>query len=333
MERPTSKKVLVTGGTGFVGSHVAELLLARGYAVTCLVRDPDRPAWLRGLNVDFVQGDCTEPASLDAAVRDVSSVIHLAGCTKARKAREYYRVNHEGTRNVLAACAGANPGLRKFVLISSLAAAGPSRSGEAILESDEPRPVSDYGKSKLLAEQEAQLYRDRFPVVILRPSAVYGPRDRDMFELFRWASRGVTISMAGGERFINPCFVYDLTAAIVRAAETQAPSGSVYDIAEPKGYSWTEFRRTLLDSGGVTALDISIPVAAAYGIGLVSELAALFRSRPALTNRQKIREAVQRSWLCSTAKAEAELGFRHTTSLEQGMRITWQWYRDNNWLH
>jgi nucleoside-diphosphate-sugar epimerase len=332
MEGTPSTRVLVTGGTGFVGSHVVELLLGQGYAVTCLVRDTNHLSWLQGRNVGVVRGDCTDPDSLRTAVRGVAVVIHLAGVTKAKHAKEYYRVNHLGTRNVLRACNEANPGLRKFVFISSLAAAGPSPLGQALTESDEPRPVSDYGKSKLMAEQEALRYRDRFPIVILRPSAVYGPRERDMFELFRWASRGVTLSLTGGERFINPCFVSELAAAVLMAANAATPSGSIYFIAEGRGYSWTEFRQSLLTTGGVSAIDIRIPIAAAYGIGLVSELAAVFSSKPAVTSRQKIREAAQRSWLCSTAKSESELGFRHASSLEQGLRITWQWYRDNKWL-
>ncbi len=332
MERSPSTRVLVTGGTGFVGSHVVELLLERGYAVTCLVRDTNHLSWLQGRNVEVVRGDCTDTDSLRAAVRGVSTVIHLAGLTKAKHASEYYRVNHQGTRNVLTACAETNPGLEKFVFISSLAAVGPSPDGRALTESDEPRPVSDYGKSKLLAEKEALQYRNRFPVVILRPSAVYGPRDRDMFELFRWACRGVTLSMSGGERFINPCFVIDLAGAVLKAVTMATPSGGIYFIAENRSYSWTEFRQTLLATGGVDAIDIKIPVSAAYGIGLVSELVAFFGSRPAVTSRQKIREAAQRFWLCSTVKAETELGFRHAFSLEQGLRITWQWYRHNSWL-
>ncbi len=330
--RTTTTSVLVTGGTGFVGSHLVELLLDQGYSVTCLVRDTNRLSWIRDRTVRLVQGDCIQPDTLRTAVRDVSIVIHLAGLTKARHAREYYRVNHEGTRNLLEACSDFNPELSKFILVSSLAAAGPSPDGRPLTESDQPHPVSDYGRSKLLAEQEALRHAERFPVAILRPSAVYGPRDRDMFELFRWASRGVTLSMMGKERSINPCFVTDLTAAIMKTARTATPSGSIYFIAEKRTYTWSEFRRTLLATGGVKAVDVKIPVAAAYGVGLLSEIAAAFTARPALTNRQKIREASQRFWLCDTAKSVRELDFRPSCSLEQGMRITWQWYRDNNWL-
>jgi nucleoside-diphosphate-sugar epimerase len=325
-------RVLVTGGTGLVGSHFIELLLSKGYAVTCLVRDPQRLGWLKGMNVDLVQGDCSQPESLAPAVRDVSMVFHLAGLTKATHARDYYRVNHLGTRNILEACVRHNPGIRKFVLISSLAAAGPSQDGRPVRETDLPRPVSDYGRSKLLAEEEALRYKNEFPVVILRPSAVYGPRDRDMYELFRWAVRGLTLELTGGERYINPCFVEDLAAVMLLAAERETPSGSIYFVAENRSYSWSEFRKALLTTGGVSALNIKIPYAAAYLIGLASELASLFTSRPALTNRQKVREASQKYWVCDLTMMENELGFKAQHTLQQGLEITWKWYRDNKWL-
>jgi nucleoside-diphosphate-sugar epimerase len=332
MQKTGIKRVLVTGGTGLVGSHVVELLLQRGYAVTCLVRDPNRLRWLTGLAVDLAGGDCSRPETLIPAVRDVSIVFHVAGLTKARKVRDYYEVNQIGTRNILQACSRYNPGIEKFVLISSLAAAGPSQDGKPVTDTDIPRPVSDYGRSKLLAEEEALAYKDRFPVVILRPSAVYGPRDGDMYELFRWASHGVTLEMRGGERFLNFCYVEDLARAILLAAEQQTQSGSIYFVAEDRPYSWSEFRKALLTTGGVKAFNIKIPLSIAYLIGLASEFSSLFTSRPALTNRQKIREAVQKHWVGDLRKTETELGFRAEHPLQTGLEITWRWYRDHNWL-
>jgi nucleoside-diphosphate-sugar epimerase len=332
MGRSDAKKVLITGGTGFIGSHVTEFLIKNGYSVTCLVRDPRSLRWLAGLDVDLAVGDCSRPETLTDAVRYASIVVHAAGLTKARRPREYYEVNQIGTRNMLEACLRYNPAIKKFILLSSLAAAGPAGNGKPVKESDLPHPISDYGRSKRLAELEALGYRDAFSVVMLRPSVVYGPRDRDLFELFRWASRGVTLELTGGERFLNFCYVGDLVRAISLAMEKQTGSGSIYFVAEDRPYSWSEVRRALLSTGAVKALTIKIPYAAAYMIGLVSEMGSLFTSRPALTNRQKVREASQQYWTCDLDRTTRELGFKAAYPLQQGLDITWRWYRDNNWL-
>jgi nucleoside-diphosphate-sugar epimerase len=326
------KKILVTGGTGFIGSHLTELLLKKGYHISCLVRDSANLRWLSGLDIDVKTGDCLLPETLANAVKQASIVIHAAGLTKARRAREYYEVNHIGTKNILEACARHNPGIEKFILISSLAAAGPSADGNPVKDSDPPHPVSDYGRSKLFAEADTFAYKDTFPVLSLRPSAVYGPRDRDMYELFRWAARGVTLDILGKERFINFCYVGDLVNAICLAMERRTVSGSIYFVAEARPYSWTEFRKALLSAGDVKARTIKIPYTVAYLIGLVSEVGSLFTSKPALTNRQKVREASQKHWVCDLAKIEKELGFKAAYPLQQGLDITWRWYRDNNWL-
>jgi nucleoside-diphosphate-sugar epimerase len=274
MGQSEAKKVLITGGTGFIGSHLTEFLIKNGYSVTCLVRDPHALRWLDGLDINVAAGDCARLETLTNAVKDVSIVVHAAGLTKARRSREYHEANHIGTRNMLEACSRYNPDIEKFILISSLAAAGPASDGRPVKESDLPHPMSDYGKSKRLAELEAVGYRDTFPVVILRPSVVYGPRDRDMFELFRWAGRGVTLEIAGGERFLNFCYVGDLVKAISLAMEKQTRSGNIYFVAEDKRYSWSEVRQTLLFTGAVKALTIKIPYLAAYLVGIASELGA-----------------------------------------------------------
>jgi len=332
MAHGLTRRVLVTGGTGFVGSNLVERLLRNGYAVTCLVRDPCHLKWLEGMEVRLTQGDCTQPESLAAAVQGASLVFHCAGLTKAHHARDYYLVNHHGTKNLLEACARHNPGIEKFILVSSQAAAGPSLDGRPVVESAASHPVSDYGRSKLLAEEEARGYKDRLPVVILRPPTVYGPRDSDVYELFRWASRGLTLEMTGGDRYLNLCYVDDLTAALLLSAERRTESGSVYFVAEDRPYSWSEFRALLLSTGGVKARTIRLPYGAAYLIGLASEIGSLATNRPALANRQKVREAAQRYWLCDVGKIENDLRFRAEYPLQKGLELTWQWYRKNRWL-
>jgi len=332
MPREESRQALVTGGTGFVGSHLVERLLRNGYAVTCLVRDLRHLRWLEGMEVQLTEGDCTRPESLAAAVQGVSLVFHCAGVTKARHTREYYCVNHLGTKNLLEACARYNPGIEKFILVSSQAAAGPSPDGRPVDAGSRAHPVSDYGRSKLLAEGEADAYKDRFPVVILRPSCVYGPRDADVYELFRWASRGLTLEMSGGDRYINLCYVEDLAAALLLSAELETESGSVYFVAENRAYSWSEFRALLLSTGGVKARAIKLPYGAAYLIGLAAEIGSLFSNKPALANRQKVREAAQQYWLCDLGKIENDLRFRAEYPLQKGLELTWEWYRKNRWL-
>ncbi len=332
MSQKVPQRVLVTGGTGFVGSHLTDRLLQNGYAVTCLVRDIRKLHWLEDKDVQLVQGDCTELESLAEAVQGVSSVFHCAGLTKTRHVRDYYAVNHLGTKNILEACARYNPAIEKFILISSQAAAGPSTDGHPVDDHSTPHPLSDYGKSKLLAEDEVRAYKDRLPVLIIRPPSVYGPRDRDVYELFRWASRGVIIKLSGGERYFNLCYVEDLTAALLLAAETRTESGSIYFVAEKRAYSWSEFRAVLLSSGDVKAYEITIPYFVAYLMALTSELASLFTKKPVLMNRQKVVEAVQPYWLCDVDKVENELCFQAEFPLRKGMELTWQWYRKKLWL-
>jgi nucleoside-diphosphate-sugar epimerase len=332
MKQTVTGTVLVTGGTGFVGSHLVELLLRRGNDVTCMVRDPDRLRWLSGRKVRVVAGDCSDPGSLEKAVRNVSVIYHVAGLTKAFRSADYYAVNQQGTRNVLEACGRNNPDLRKFVLVSSLAAAGPSQKGRPVTDGDAPKPVSDYGRSKLFAEAEALKFKDRFPVVIIRPSAVYGPRDTDVFELFKWASKGLILDMLGGERFLNWCYVDDLAEALFLAGERTVPSGSVYFVAEDRVYSATEFHQALQRTGRVQAQVIKVPVWVGYAIGALSEAAGALRGAATIMSRQKVREAVQEYWTCDLAKARQDLGFSAQVPLEMGLELTWKWYREHQWI-
>lgn len=325
-------KALVTGGSGFIGSHLVEGLLACGFDVRCLVRDKSASGWLvrmPGGGVELVQGDCLEPDSIGAAVEGVEYVFHGAGLTKAARTEDFYRANADGAGNV--ALAAAKAGVAKFVLVSSQAAAGPSMKGVPRREDDLPQPVSDYGISKLMGERRVLAVKDEMDVVVVRPSAVYGPRDRDILEFFRLVSRGIRLSLSG-ERPISVCHVRDLVDGIMLAAQKPVPSGEVFFIADGRPYTWDELGEAVEVAVGRKALHVVIPVAAMAAYALVSDGLAALTGRPPLLGWQKFAEMRQLSWAVDVSKAKELLGFSASIGFSEGAGTTARWYAENGWL-
>ena len=226
--RKGTLKALVTGATGFIGSHLVEALVQRGAQVRCLVRNKSQLGWIKDLPVEFVVGDCQDKQSLQQAVQDVDQVFHLAGATMAVKETTFFEVNGLGTKNLVQACIEHNTRLEKFIYLSSQAAAGPCPSGGKKKESDPCEPVSPYGKSKLLGEELALSHAHELPLLILRPCAVYGPRDKGFLTLFQCLAKNINPCLTGPEQHISLCYVEDLVRAILLAAETQTKSGEIF---------------------------------------------------------------------------------------------------------
>src|SRR5262245_29096234 len=208
---------LVTGGTGFIGAHLVPVLVARGWQVRCLVRGTSNRTALAGQPVEYVVGSLQDQTILQRAVQEVDVVFHLAGATKVVHPADYDRMNTIGTQQLLAACTSAGAALRKFLFISSIAAAGPSPTGMPLKESDPPQPIGPYGWSKLRAEEAVLACKEYLPVTVLRPSAIYGPRDRDFFQLFRAVRYGVLPHIGRQELQMDLCFVTDLVQGMVAA--------------------------------------------------------------------------------------------------------------------
>lgn len=205
-----SSKALVTGANGFVGSHLVEALLHRGYRVRCLVRKTSNLRWLSGLNVEYVYCDIAEKDSLRDAVRGVDFVFHCAGLTKARNREEYFKANAEGTKNLVEVCLKHNPELKRFVYVSSQAAVGPGSDEKPLNEEAPCRPVTHYGESKLEGEKIVLAYVSRLPITIVRPPAVYGPRDTDILGFFKVANSRFRVSFGLGQSFLSLVYVKDL---------------------------------------------------------------------------------------------------------------------------
>jgi dihydroflavonol-4-reductase len=323
---------LVTGASGFIGSHLVELLVARGHMVRCLVRRTSDLSWLKGLPVEYIYGDLFDPAILRQAVTDADYVYHCAGLTKAKKKEEYYRANRLGTKNLLDAALASGRRLARFVLISSQTAAGPSPGKNSVNEEAPPRPITTYGKSKLMAEQECLKVADRLPVTIVRPPAVYGPRDKDIFEFFNTMSKGLQPMVGLHEKYVSLIHAQDLVRGIMMAGESLKAIGKTYFVTSPHIYGWKEVGDITRDALGRRSLRVKIPEFGVYVIAAFAELFALFSRKPALINFEKARDMVQDYWTCDGSKAKQDLGFAAEIPLERGIRETVEWYRAAGWL-
>jgi len=325
-------KALVTGGTGFIGSHLTEALIRKGVQVRCLLRKTSDLKWLKGLPVEFVPGDCNDMASLAEAIRGVDWVLHLAGATKAIKEETYFEVNGLGTENLIQACLENNPRIQKFIYISSQAAAGPSRNGIGKKESDPCEPVSFYGRSKRRGEESVLSQAHELPALILRPSAVYGPRDKDILALFKCLSRRIKPCLTGQQQHLNLCYVQDLVQGMLLALETQVKSGEIFFLSDGHDYRMEDVGDILAQAMGITALRIRIPKRMVVGIACFSEYLSKWLGRPFLLNKDKAEEIVQKEWVCDITKAKTLLGFEPRVPLSEGAGLTFEWYKKEKWL-
>jgi len=324
-------RVLVTGGTGFIGSHLVEALLVRGHEVRCLVRDSRRLGWISGFPaVTITQGDMNNPCSLREGTQGMDQVYHVAGLTRARSAREFLRVNSEGARHMVQACLTPG-GPRRLIHLSSLAAVGPMPMSTPYAEDVSPRPVSSYGRSKLNGEAAVLEVRDRLHVTVLRPSIVYGPRDRGVLEIARWVARGLLPMPAGPPRTLSLCHVQDLVTAILAAGEANVPSGEIFHLAGPGTFTWEQVGHALGEVLGVRPKRVRISVPMLLALATVADAWGWVTGRPGYFSRGKVREAAGH-WPCDTSKARRQLGVDPRVRLAEGAAITMKWYREAGWL-
>jgi len=324
------ERVLVTGATGFIGSHLVDELLWKGYEVATLIRESSDLRWLRGKRVEYIYGDLLGKGKLPS-LKGFTHIFHLGGATKAVRRRDFYRTNQEGTERLIAAARRVR-GLKRFVYLSSQAAAGPSPPDRMQTEEDPSCPVSPYGKSKLHGEEAVLRCRDRFHVTILRPCAVYGPRDADMFEIFKRISKGHMPLLGKDPVFLSFCYVEDLVQALLLSIRGKHRSGEVFFIADGEKYSLDSFADVVSSALKVKVRKIHIPLWAAWFYAAAADGWGFARRRPALFSRNKCAEASQRNWVCDISKAKKKLGFRPRFRLEAGVKVTLQWYQEKGWL-
>jgi len=326
-------RILLTGGNGFVGSHVLDELLRLGHEVTVLLRKTSDTRFIEGAlgRARVVYGDVQSAESLQPAVRDAEAVVHCAGKTKAVRKRDYYAVNALGTQGLVEACNKHARDLRRFVLISSLAASGPGTSQAPAREDGPARPVTAYGDSKLKGEQFARRAL-RSGCIVLRPAAVYGPRDGDFLVAFKTVAGGVAPLIKGGRQRVSLVYVADLVRAVVAALEAPQEAAGVYHVAHPLPLTQRELLETIAEAMGKRPFYVPMPAPLLYVAFAVRDLVSRVTRKPSIVNLGKIPEYTAPGWVCSTERAASRLGFTARTPIEEGVRLTLRWYIEHGWL-
>lgn len=327
-------KVLLTGGSGFLGSHVAEQLSLAGDEVVALVRKSSSVRFLESLDrVSFAYGAVEDRSAVREAMRGVDAVIHCAGLVKARDEGEFFRTNAGGTENLLDAARDVAPDLQRFVLVSSLAAIGPSVDGRPIPPDSSPKPVTKYGRSKLEAERIAIARKDELPVVVLRPPMIYGPRDSESFAFFQSVSRRFLPYLGDGKNTLSVIYAADAASACVRAISAEVPSGSAYFLEDGEVYVWREMLREIERAIGADALvRMSVPFPVFRAAAFASEKLGQLRGKAVMLTRDKANELAQQHWVCDGQSARGALGWEPKVKWPEGAKLAVDWYRSNGWL-
>lgn len=321
-------RALVTGGTGFVGSHLIESLRRRGDDVTALVRSPAKAAALGRAGVRLVEGDLDALDALRRASEGAEVVYHVAGRVAARDDAEFLRANRDGTANLLAAA--AESGRPRFVLVSSLAAGGPAARGGPLTGAEPPRPVTAYGRSKLAGEEVVRA--GTLPWVILRPPMVYGPRDTEVLKLFKLARWGVAPVFGKGDQELSAIFGPDLAEALVAAGTGPHSIGKTYLPCHPEVFTSGALARQIGSAVGRDVLVLGVPEPIGRGLLAVIGGAAKLTGTASVLSSEKADEFFEEAWTGNPAALMADTGWRPATDLARGLAETMSWYRAEGWL-
>jgi nucleoside-diphosphate-sugar epimerase len=324
-------KVLVTGATGFVGSHILDVLRARTIPTAILLRSTSNTRFI-GSEAPYFErsaGSVLEQSTLDKALEGITHVIHCAGCTKASRYREYYEVNHIGTRNVVQAINRASS-VQRLVHISSLAVTGPATPENPAREDTPLRPISEYGKSKLAGEREV-LEHCRVSCTILRPPAVYGPRDTGFLSMFR-AVKSHVLPRPNKRQALSVVFARDLAEAIVTCLDMPIASGKVYLVASREVTTGRQIADQIAAQMKVHTMPLPLPAVLLWFVCLTQEIFSRISGRATLLNMQKYAELRAPGWVCDPSLWEREIGTRCATTLENGIAQTLEWYRREQWV-
>ena len=336
-------KILVTGASGFIGSFIVEEALRRGMETWAAVRGSSKRDFLQDERIRFIELNLSSQQQLEEQLRDhqFDYVVHAAGVTKCLNASDFYKINTEGTKHLVRALINLKMPLRRFVYISSLSIFGAIREQqpyEEIRESDTPQPNTDYGRSKLQAEQwldslpTSKGASEGFPYVILRPTGVYGPRERDYFMMAKSIKQHTDFAVGYRRQDITFVYVLDVVQAVFLACE-KGQTGRKYFLSDGQVYRSATFSNLIRrELGNPWWIRITAPIWLLRIITLVGDWWGHLTGKITALNNDKYNIMKQRNWRCDIQPARRELGFEPHYTLEEGVPLTIRWYKENEWL-
>lgn len=328
------KKVLITGATGFIGGYIARAAVDRGWTVYASVRKNSKLDYLQELPLQLVELNLNDPNTLQADLERINPdiIIHNAGLTKSNTQEELNYVNAKLTENLAKASQFPGNQLQKFVFMSSLASYGPAdnHGREQIEEDCTPHPVTMYGKSKLLAETLLKAIPE-LPFIILRPTAVYGPREKDLFSVFKMVASGLGLFTGKGNQKLTFIHVYDLVELIIRCAENEITAKS-YFVSDGQTYSPTELNSTIAQNIGKKIVNFGLPLWLVKIVAYLSEWAGKITGKIPALNVDKLHEIKAMNWQCDVEALYIDTQYKPQYNLDKGIAETVQWYKANNWI-
>jgi nucleoside-diphosphate-sugar epimerase len=323
---------VVTGANGFVGSHLVDLLLEKGYEVRCITRKSSNLKWLEGKKVEIHDCGLFDKEGLNKVLRDANYIFHVAGVVKSKTPEGYFRGNVETTRNLLDVSLNNLDSVKRFVVVSSQTVTGPSLDGKPVTEETECRPITTYGKSKLEEEKVALTYADKIPITICRAPAVYGERDTEIFIYFNTFSKGLTTTIGFNKKILSLIHVTDLVNGIYLAAKSEKATGQTYFVSSEMYYTWPEINTITSEVTEKKAIIIKVPHFLVFTIAAFAQFFAIFSKKAATLNLEKAKDITQQYWICDTSKAIRDFGYKQNISAEEGIRRTIEWYKKMKWI-
>ena len=325
-------EVLVTGANGFIGSHLVDGLISAGCKVHCIVRKTSNLRWVQLKAVKLHLVDLRNPSFKIPELHNIDYVFHCAGLTKAKSRKEYFDINARVCETLYEQCLQFGERIKEIIHLSSLAAAGPSKNGALVDEDSLLNPVTYYGKSKKAGEDIALKYSENLPIKILRPPVVYGPREENLFNFFKMVKKGWALQIGDTPKKLSLIYIADLIQAMIQACGKSPTKNKIYFITDGEFYSWEDITRNAAARMNVSTRVLRLPEVILSPIAIVFELLAIFSSKPALFDRQRMIDIRQSSWTASPENFFRDFGFKPEFGLVAGLTDTLDWYHQQKWL-